>query len=321
MTLLAFLLGLAFVAAACGDAASTPTPEPPAPAVTDAPTPAPATTLDAPTAEPQAGPDIIPILASSETSIGRNRFLFGLTDRAGELVAAPDVEVELLFYDVESDPDTVLFETDSRFLWAIEDERGLYAADVTYPSAGRWATRFNATFPDGTTETVRAEYTVRETTSTPGLGTAAPGVDTPTATDAEGELARISTDTDPLASLYERSLSEAVASGEPFVVAFVTPAFCQTATCGPTLDKVKDVATANPDVDFIHLEPYVMAFKDERLQPVLGEDGRLQAAEWTLEWGLLTEPFVAVVDSDGNVSAKFEGAITVEELEEALAEV
>ena len=82
------------------------------------------------------------------------RFLFSLADRANQLIAAPDVAVSLSFYDVSSDPDAVVFTTDSRFLWAIEDVRGLYAADVDFPHAGRWGTRFDVSFPDDSAATV-----------------------------------------------------------------------------------------------------------------------------------------------------------------------
>jgi len=306
MNRLAFFVVLGFIAVACSEAASTPTP----PAPTEPPVPSP---------QAQAASNIIPRLLSSEIAQGRNRFLFALSDQAAAPLSAPDVEVRLRFYDHAADPEAVAFETDSRFIWAVEDQRGFYAADVTFPTAGRWGTRFDATFPDGTEETRRVDYDVRETTSTPALGAPAPSLDTPTASDVGGDLALISTDTEPLERLYELSIEDALSADEPFVVAFVTPAFCQTATCGPTLEKIKEVATNNPDVDFLHLEPFVMAMEDASLQPVLDENGQLQAAPWTVAWGLITEPFVAVVDGSGNVAAKFEGAITTEELEEALA--
>ena len=39
---------------------------------------------------------------------------------------------------------------------------------------------------------------------------------------------------------------------------------------------------------------------------------------WTERFGLRTEPYVIVLDAEGLVRAKFEGAITVQELEDAL---
>jgi hypothetical protein len=269
----------------------------------------------------QETPAIIPVLASSELAVGPNRFLFGLTDRQGALVAAPDVDVHLRFYDVDRDPEAVAFETDARFLWAIEGERGLYAATVDYPAAGRWATRFDATFPDGRAETVRMDYDVQETTSTPPIGTPGPAVDSPTAGDVGGDLRQITTDAEPVERFYELSIDEAIVAGAPAIIAFVTPAFCQSATCGPTLDKVKSVAAAHPEVNVVQVEPYVMQMQDGMLQPQLTEEGWLQAAPWAEAWGLRTEPFVAVVDADGLVRAKFEGALTTEELEEALDEL
>ena len=264
-------------------------------------------------------PAIIPVLASSELAQGPNRFLFSLTDVQGSLLAAPDVEVSLQFYADDLDPEAVVFEADSRFIWAIEDVRGLYAADVVFPQAGRWGTRFNATFPDGRSETVRADYDVWETTATPAIGSPAPLIDTPTAADVGGDLGRISSDPDPVERFYELSILDAIEADAPAVIAFVTPAFCQTATCGPTIEKVKEVAANHPEgVNFVHVEPYLMQMKDGYLQPLLSEEGWLQSAPWTERWGLRTEPYVVVIDAAGLVRAKFEGAITTEELEDAL---
>ena len=278
-------------------------------------------TLAAVPATAQSDPSVIARLASSEIAVGENRFLFTLTDGAGGLLAAPDVEVELAFYDLEADPEKVVFSTDSRFIWAIEDLRGLYAADVTFPHAGEWGTLFNVTFPDGSTELTPQRYQVWEETSTPAIGSPAPLIETPTADDVDGDLARISSDPDPVARFYDLSILDAIEADQPAVISFVTPAFCQTATCGPTIEKVKEVAASHPDdVNFVHVEPYLMWEKDGYLQPMLSDDGALQSAPWTERYGLRTEPYVIVIDADGLVRAKFEGAITVHELEDALWE-
>jgi hypothetical protein len=278
-------------------------------------------TLVAVPAAAQEVPQIIPVLASSEIAQGPNRFLFSLTDPAGALLAAPDVEVHLEFFDDEADPEAVAFESDSRFLWAIEGLRGLYAADVEFPSSGRWGTRFQATFPDGRTETVRVDYDVWEETTTPPIGAPAPLIESPTAEDVNGDLSQISSDPDPVERFYELSILDVIEADEPAVIAFVTPAFCQTATCGPTIEKVKEVATNHPEgVNFVHVEPYLMWVKDGYLQPMLSDEGWLQSAPWTERYGLRTEPYVMVLDAEGLIRGKFEGAITVQELEDALWE-
>jgi hypothetical protein len=274
-----------------------------------------------PSPQSSGGPAIIPILINSEITKGPNRFLFSLTDRQNQLVAAPDVKVHLEFYDVDTAQDTVAFEADARFLWAIEDVQGLYVASVEFPDAGRWGTRFEATFPDGREESVRADYDVAETGSTPALGAKVPSVDTPTAADFGGDLKHLTSDQEPEPRFYETSISDALAAGEPFVVSFATPAFCQTRLCGPSLETVKAVAKDYQAITFINVEPYKMKFESASLQPELDANGQLQPAEWTNAWGLLSEPYTFVVRGDGTMAAKFEGVIGADELREALDEL
>ncbi|MHB8891625.1 MAG: hypothetical protein ACYC65_06220, partial [Candidatus Limnocylindrales bacterium] len=139
---------------------------------------------------PEPGkPNIFPIFVSSEILAGTNRFLFSLADAANKLVAAPDVSVKLEFYDVTADEGKVAFTTDARFLWAIDGQRGLYAADVEFPKAGRWGARFTATFPDGRSEQVRADFDVAEAGPTLAIGAPAVARDTPTAPPGGGDLA------------------------------------------------------------------------------------------------------------------------------------
>ncbi len=306
----ALIVTLALVLAACGSAATT-----------SPPSVAPPSVAPASSAPSAAGPAILPIIISSEITKGPNRWLFSLTDPASNLIAAPDVPVHLEFFDVGAAPNTVAFEADARFLWAIEGERGLYAADIEYPKAGRWGTRFTATLPDGTTQTVRADYDVTETGKTPAIGAAAPSVDTPTLTDVAGEVAKVSTDKSPEERFYETSVADALAAEQPFVLVFATPAFCQTAVCGPTLEVVKSVAAGYPDLTFINVEPYKMVFTDGRLQPELSADGQLQTAPWTDAFALPSEPWVFVVDAGGKVTAKFETILAAEEMKAAIAPI
>ena len=269
-------------------------------------------------ASPVAGkPAIYPIFISSEILAGKNRFLFSLTDAANKLVAAPDVPVTLEFFDVAADEQKVVSTADARFIWAVPDLKGLYAADVEFPKAGRWGARFTASFPDGRKEQVRADFDVAAAGSTLAVGAPAVSVDTPTAADVGGDLAKVSTDQKPDPAFYRTSVAAALAAKQPFVLVFATPAFCQTAMCGPMLENVKAATAAYPTLTFINAEPYKMSFTEGRLQPVL-DGGNLQAAAWTDAWGLRTEPWIFVVDGDGKVTEKFEAAVGAEELRAAL---
>src|SRR5690606_12210710 len=93
-----------------------------------------------------------------------------------------------------------------------------------------------------------------------GVGAAVPAVETPTLADARG-VNPVCT-SDPVCSLHEVTLSEALAAGEPVALLVATPAFCQLAICGPVLDVLLEVADDHPDVRFLHAEVYADPGKD-----------------------------------------------------------
>ena len=99
-----------------------------------------------------------------------------------------------------------------------------------------------------------------------------------------------------------------------------TPAFCQSAQCGPTLDRVKAVAADAPDnVRFINVEPYQLTFTEGRLQPNLdAKNNQLQPVESVNTWGILTEPWVFTVDGTGVVRGSFEGVLGEDELKASI---
>ena len=94
------------------------------------------------------------------------------------------------------------------------------------------------------------------------------------------------------------------------MVVFATPAFCQSAQCGPTLDRVKaGRGQSHPNVAFINVEPYKLQFTEGRLQPVLDANNQLQPVDAVNEWKLLSEPWIFTVDSKGIVRGSFEGVV------------
>ncbi|MEX1193632.1 MAG: hypothetical protein WED85_01035, partial [Dehalococcoidia bacterium] len=104
-------------------------------------------------------------------------------------------------------------------------------------------------------------------------------------------------------------------SGRPTVIAIATPAFCESQVCGPTKDYFDDLYNERKDdANFVHVEPYDLACINgpdfETLydcrNPILDE------------WRLQSEPWVFIVDADGNIAAKLDGLVTLEEMEAAL---
>jgi hypothetical protein len=146
-------------------------------------------------------------------------------------------------------------------------------------------------------------------------------VDTPTLADVGGDVAKISTDTNPVKRFYETSEADALAAKKPFVLIFATPKFCKSTVCGPTLDKLKPVAAAHPEMTFINVEPYKLQLTDGQLQPVLDAQNNLVAAQATDAFKLSSEPYVFVVGADGKVSASFELVFAPDEIEAAIKSV
>ena len=268
----------------------------------------------------QGARDVLPIAVSSELAVGENRFLLNLVDPQNEPLAAPDRGVSLRFYDLSTDATQPAATVEGTYLPTISTLPGLYRATVEFPSAGEWGLEVVTSEPDGGERSGRVVFSVREQFSTPAIGEAAPASETPTAQSAD-EIATISTDDDADPAFYGTSVAEALAAGEPFLLIFSTPAFCRTATCGPALDIVKSVA---PDyaaeMTFIHVEPYRLETVGGQLQPAL-DNGQLVPVPSVVEWGLLTEPYIFVVDAAGMVSAKLEGVASEEEIRAALDEV
>ena len=242
------------------------------------------------------------LAASSDLAVGTDRLLVAVSDEKGTRLAAPSIPVTIaVWLEGREDQPQVLPGT---FLWAIEDVSGLYHATFEFDQPGFWDVRVT---PDGSAPLADFTIQVNPEPSTPGIGDPAPLSETPIGGDHP--LAEISTDNDPDPRFYEISLADAVASGRPTVVVFATPKFCQTAICGPTLDRVKAIADDYPDVNFVHVEVYTN----------LDDPANLQVVPAVTEWGLPTEPWVFVVDADGIVVARFEGVVAPEEITAALA--
>jgi len=308
---------LALLAAACGTGAPSTSPSaPPSAAPTYPGWPAVDSII--------GSPDFVPIVISSEAVVGHNRLLVTVADSSQALIAAPDLPVDLNFYDLANDPQTPVATAHGTFQWLLTGTRGMYVATADFSHVGPWGLELIGRPSTSAEIRSRTLVTVTATSTTPALGAPAPPSDTLTAADRAG-VALISTDAEPDLSFYALSIRQAIAAGKPFVVVFASPLLCTSATCGPALEMVKAVAPAYRDrVNFIHVEPYEvhpapgLHVGNPPLQPTLGDDGRPKLVPAVTEWGLPSEPYVFIVGADGRVAAKFEGVAYHDELVAAL---
>jgi hypothetical protein len=97
---------------------------------------------------------------------------------------------------------------------------------------------------------------------------------------------------------------------KPVVLTFATPQLCQSKVCGPVVDVVDEVQSKFGDkASFIHQEVYQDNDVSKGLRPQL------------VSYRLQTEPWTFVVDRNGVISTRFEGAFSPGELERAVAKV
>jgi hypothetical protein len=106
--------------------------------------------------------------------------------------------------------------------------------------------------------------------------------------------------------MHDTDLADA-AGKQPVVLLFATPALCVSRVCGPVVDVAEQVKSeVGEDAAFIHSE----VFNDN--DPNAGILPQLRA------YGLETEPWLFVLDAEGRVSTRIEGAFSVEELRDAV---
>ena len=266
---------------------------------------------------PQAGeqesePPLRMVPVTSDLAVGPNRFAFAVFDDNREPVRVAKIDVTYLPLSGE---DRGEHTAEAVFRKWPTGHAGVYSVQVEFDRAGPWGMIGRFMDEDGKTVLAQTGITVKEQSSSPGIGQAAPPSNSRTL-DTAGDLGKLTSALSPDADLYRTSIADAVGSGLPTVVSFATPAFCSTATCGPQVVILSDLKSKYaPRANFIHIEVYenpdemLTNVNNGRLSPVMGE------------WGLATEPVTFVLGADGLVAGKFEGFVNEEELESALNEV
>jgi hypothetical protein len=253
-------------------------------------------------------------VASSDLAVGEDRLLVLLRDIDGTPIGGPNLPATL---KVTSEGGSDAPVGSAGFVWMIPDVIGLYRAPVTLPLAGLWSVDVEI---DGY-QIAPASFIVKEAANTPVPGERAPVAASPTM--AERPLSELTTDPEPDPHFYRLSLGEAVTNGRPTVVVFATPAYCTSGACGPMLDQMKEIADDWPGVDWVHVEVYDLEappHEHDLSEPVDHvHDIELVPVAAVQAWGLATEPWLFVVDAEGMVAARFEGAVATEEVEEVLA--
>jgi hypothetical protein len=251
--------------------------------------------------------------AAQSFAVGENRYPFGVFTRGNEQIG--DAGVALYFAKSERGPVTgplpaqvSSLETKPAYRAAGEDPdeaKYVYVVPrVDFDRKGPWVAIAMIKGQEGL-EASRVPSPVVGDNSVPRVGAKAPLIHTPTAADVGGDLTKIDT-RNPHDQMHEVDFADAFGK-EPIVLIFATPALCQSRVCGPVVDVAQQVADEyEGKADFIHMEVYNDNDPNKGIRPQL-EAYRLE-----------TEPWTFLIDRNGIIRDRIEGAYGVSELEDAM---
>ena len=261
--------------------------------------------------------ELVILPAAQVFTVGRNRLGFGVFTVDGEQVT--DAEVAMYAAPGSGGPARGPFparveslETDPAFVSRSTAEdpdsaKVVYASEPRFSRAGEWRLVALVRHEGELAATRLPSVVIDAEDPIPAPGEKAPRVHTPTADDV-GDISAIDT-RDPHSTLHEHDLADVVGS-DPVVLLFATPALCQSRVCGPVVDVAEQVGSdRGDDAAFIYSEVY------EQNDPNKG------LREPVREFNLPTEPWLFVIDGDGNVDTRIEGPFSVAELEDAVDRV
>jgi len=290
----------------------------PAPAATEFPS-AKGKTIGELLRDPGAKPTKLVIAPATQTfDVGENRYAFGVFTRGQEQVS--DADVALYFAKDGKGPVTGPLPAQVTSLETKPAYRATGAGGpgeattvyvvpkVDFDRNGPWMVVAMLKGKDGLEVSRVPSPVVGEFPQIPEDGEKAPVIHTPTAAEVGGDLAKIDTRVPP-DQMHQVDFADVVGK-KPVVLVFATPALCQTRVCGPVVDVEQQVADAyKGKAEFIHME----IWNDNDI----GKGPRPQVEAFNLE----SEPWAFLIDRNGIVRDRIEGAFGVSELEEAMRKI
>jgi hypothetical protein len=257
------------------------------------------------------GDDVAVVPGTENYEPGDVRVSFLVANSQGQVVTLPTARV----WVAKSLEERPFLETDAKLERigvpgeSTADATHIYVANLRLPRAGKY---WMLAEPEGGKDKVQAlgNVVVVNDDPPPDVGDPAPASDTPTISSTGGDLSQLTTRIPPDESLLQYSVADSLQAKVPFVVTFATPKFCASRTCGPVVDVEEEVQRHLKDesVRFIHVEVY------EDNDPAKGYN------RWMKEWKLPTEPWTFLVNAKGTIVDRFEGTVSVDELETAVRE-
>ncbi len=114
--------------------------------------------------------------------------------------------------------------------------------------------------------------------------------------------------------LHDKTIEEALNTGRPLALLIATPAFCETAYCGPVLDVMLELRPEFPTIEFLHAEVY------QNPNEADGNflDERVLRSPTVIDLALPFEPTLFLLRPDRTIVDRIDNVYDNTELREAL---
>lgn len=257
------------------------------------------------TAAPVAGGlSLAPVFFPQQPAGVEVRLPLALADATGALVEESPAELSVRMGKADTGElgDPVVVERHDQDI-----PRAYFPFTTTFPEPGNW--RIATDVEGEPAQIVVAALDRAQLPAVPVVGEQLISVPTPTVDDARG-VDPICTEK-PQCPLHATSLDAAIGADKAIALLIATPAYCQTAICGPVLDLlVARQPQFNEVVTMIHAEVY----------PNQAEAGRT-TTDIVTAYGLPWEPSLFLALPDGTITNRLDYTFDDRELDQALAEL
>lgn len=243
---------------------------------------------------------------------GLRRLAFGVTNNSGAFIYAPTAVYIATSpgapargpFLAPADPMSVAPQFRSRQNAGPGGIQAIYATQFQVPKPGTYYVLSLTRVPQGLIG-APGEIAVATSSPIPDVGQRPPDIQTDTLATVHGNAAMLTTRVPP-EQMQSASLKQ-VLDKRPVALLFSTPQLCTSRICGPVTDVAVQLQHEfGSQIAFIHEEVYV------ENQPSRGLRPQLKA------FHLQTEPWMFVINRQGIITARLEGAFGVDELRQAL---
>ena len=240
---------------------------------------------------------------NSTLLVGVNRISIALLDGHANPVTAGHVSVNIL--------DAAGASAESRPLEDIAPVYGeipVYVGIADFPKAGQYDFVVSGTSSSGSSITGHAFVTVAASGPELAVGQHVPALHQAVLTDPGVTISMVDSGVPPDV-WHDQTIAGALAAHKPMVLFFGQPGYCPSKTCGPTVAILKQLcATECSQFSFQHIETDFPASANQ-----VFNNPAFRA------FGLQTDPWVYFVNSAGVITDRFEGPITLDELQSGAA--